>query len=88
MYIYEQFNPSFLDSEQQRRRSDLPPSFSYFVKACILFIGTYPYYYHYEPRCEKIGLRGFRPGPIQTRLYVTREYGFESALEKGKQIKR
>ena len=23
----------------------------------------------YEPRCEKIGLRGFRPGPTQTGLY-------------------
>ena len=23
----------------------------------------------YEPRCEKTGLRGFRPGPAQTRLY-------------------
>ena len=23
----------------------------------------------YEPRCEKTGLRGFRPGPTQTRLY-------------------
>ena len=22
-----------------------------------------------EPRCEKTGLRGFRPGPTQTRLY-------------------
>ena len=22
-----------------------------------------------EPHCEKNGLRGFRPGPIQTRLY-------------------
>ena len=22
----------------------------------------------YEPRCEKTGLRGFRPGPTQTRL--------------------
>ena len=22
-----------------------------------------------EPRCEKTGLRGFRPGQIQTRLY-------------------
>ena len=22
----------------------------------------------YEPRCEKIGLRGFRPGPTQTEL--------------------
>ena len=24
---------------------------------------------NYEPRCEKTGLRGFRPGPTQTRLY-------------------
>ena len=23
----------------------------------------------YAPRCEKTGLRGFRPGPTQTRLY-------------------
>ena len=23
----------------------------------------------YEPRCEKTSLRGFRPGPAQTRLY-------------------
>ena len=23
----------------------------------------------YEPRCEKTGLLGFRPDPIQTRLY-------------------
>ena len=23
----------------------------------------------YEPRCEKTGLRGFRPGPTQTKLY-------------------
>ena len=22
-----------------------------------------------EPRCEKTGLRGFRPGPTQTGLY-------------------
>ena len=22
-----------------------------------------------EPRCEKTGLRGFRPGPTQTRLH-------------------
>ena len=25
--------------------------------------------YLFEPRCEKNGLRGFRPGPTQTRLY-------------------
>ena len=23
-----------------------------------------------EPRCEKTGLRGFRPGPTQTRLFI------------------
>ena len=28
----------------------------------------------YEPRCEKIGLRGFRPGPTQTRLYNHRRW--------------
>ena len=26
----------------------------------------------YEPRCEKIGLRGFRPDPTQTGLYNNR----------------
>ena len=26
----------------------------------------------YEPRCEKTGLRGFRPGPTQTGLYSQR----------------
>ena len=25
-----------------------------------------------EPRCEKTGLRGFRPGPTQTGLYSYR----------------
>ena len=28
----------------------------------------------YEPRSEKTGLRGFRPGPIQTRLYSHRRW--------------
>ena len=28
----------------------------------------------YEPRCEKTGLRGFRPGPTQTRLYNHRRW--------------
>ena len=28
----------------------------------------------YEPRCEKTGLRGFRPGPTQTRLYSHRRW--------------
>ena len=27
------------------------------------------YHLSIEPRCEKTGLRGFRPGPTQTRLY-------------------
>ena len=25
---------------------------------------------YFEPRCEKTGLRGFRPGPTQTRLQI------------------
>ena len=28
----------------------------------------------YEPRCEKTSLRGFRPGPTQTRLYSYRRW--------------
>ena len=27
-----------------------------------------------EPRCEKTGLWGFRPGPTQTRLYSHRRW--------------
>ena len=30
--------------------------------------------YIYESRCEKTGLRGFRPGPTQTRLYSQRRW--------------
>ena len=29
---------------------------------------------HIEPRCEKTGLRGFRPGPTQTGLYSHRRW--------------
>ena len=29
---------------------------------------------HYEPRCEKTGLRGFRPGPTQIGLYSHRRW--------------
>ena len=29
---------------------------------------------HYEPRCEKTGLWGFRPGPTQTELYSHRRW--------------
>ena len=28
----------------------------------------------FEPRCEKTGLRGIRPGPTQTRLYSHRRW--------------
>ena len=28
----------------------------------------------YEPRSEKTGLRGFRPGPTQTGLYSSRRW--------------
>ena len=28
----------------------------------------------FEPRCEKTGLRGFRPGPTQTGLYIHRRW--------------
>ena len=28
-----------------------------------------------EPRCEKTGLQGFRPGPTHTRLYTATEDG-------------
>ena len=30
--------------------------------------------YPYEPRCEKTGLRGFRPSPTQTGLYNHRNW--------------
>ena len=30
------------------------------------------YLHKYEPRCEKTGLQGFRPGPTQTGLYSHR----------------
>ena len=30
--------------------------------------------YVYEPRCEKIGLRGSRPGPTQTGLYSLKRW--------------
>ena len=28
----------------------------------------------FEPRCEKTGLRGFRPGPTQTGQYIHRRW--------------
>ena len=29
---------------------------------------------NFEPRCEKTGLRSFRPGPAQTKLYSHRRW--------------
>ena len=39
----------------------------------------------YEPRYEKTGLQGFRPGPTQTRLYnhMTRGLKFHVLEEEG-----
>ena len=34
-----------------------------------LMICVFNGYMSFEPRFEKTGLRGFRPGPTQTRLY-------------------
>ena len=39
-----------------------------------------------EPRCEKTGLRGFRPAPTQTRLYSLRRW--LEALNFGNRTKR
>ena len=36
--------------------------------------GDIPGTLSYEPRCEKTGLRGFRPGPTQTGLYSHRKW--------------
>ena len=43
-------------------------SFFFRVSAHILM------YFINEPRCEKTGLRGFRPGPTQTGLYCHRRW--------------
>ena len=54
------------------------------IATCILFIATVPVFADdvyssttwvivYEPRREKTGLRGFRPGPTQTGLYKLRK---------------
>ena len=36
-------------------------------------VGDFRFYIPYEPRREKTGLRGFRPGPTQTGLYKLRK---------------
>ena len=35
---------------------------------------TYSFMEKYEPRCEKTGLQGFRPGPTQTGLCSHRRW--------------
>ena len=40
----------------------------------------------YEPRCEKTGLRGFRPGPTQTGLYSHRGWLEACNFTVGKHI--
>ena len=43
------------------------------IKACIQKLESEGYSGTlYEPRCEKTGLRGFRPGPTQIGLYSFR----------------
>ena len=37
-------------------------------------VNTYVVITLFEPRCEKSGLRGFRPGPTQTGLYSHRRW--------------
>ena len=41
----------------------------YCVSKAGLNMATKGFALEMEPRCEKTGLRGFRPGPTQTRLY-------------------
>ena len=36
---------------------------------------------YYEPRCEKTGLRGFRPGPTQTGLQDARGFALSTCSE-------
>ena len=39
-----------------------------------MFLSMFPFGASVEPRCEKTGLRGFRPGPTQTGLYSHRRW--------------
>ena len=59
----------------------MDPSLFYFVNLSnqSIFLFHTPDYMHpsrwiYEPRHEKIDLRGFQPGPTQTRLYSHRRW--------------
>ena len=48
----------------------------------------------FEPRCEKTGLRGFRPDPTQTELYSNRgwletgDWRFRNLIEEGLNYQR
>ena len=42
------------------------------IPSCILDLVTNLLISYNEPRCEKTGPRGFRPGPTQTALYSYR----------------
>ena len=47
--------------------------YSHFVR-CLIWGYTVCLCVINEPRCEKTGLRGFRPGPTQTGLYSHRRW--------------
>ena len=61
--------------DKEKKRSNPVISFlrSQRLKSKALFGVSYysvsPHILLFEPRCEKTGLRGFRPGATQTRLY-------------------
>ena len=42
--------------------------------SCLVCATELTQYTIYEPRCEKTGIRGFRPGPTQTGLYSHRRW--------------
>ena len=42
------------------------------VSTISCMVSSHFIYFPFEPRCEKTGLRGFRPGPTQTGLYSYR----------------
>ena len=48
--------------------------------SCSSFVGCIDI--TYKPRCEKTGLRGFRPGPTKTGLYSHRRWLEASRVEK------
>ena len=54
------FAAHFMDSMERMQ---------YYVQQAIIIVFIEPCSYIIKPRCEKTGLRGFRPGPTQTGLY-------------------